>query len=125
MNNKYLIFSIAILTLLFLVSCSPNNYVPTELENFASCLSENEVVLYGTFWCPHCTKTKKSFGDSFDKINYVECDPNGDNEQAELCIEKGIEGYPSWDFADGTRLMGEIPFTQLGEKTGCTIPGEE
>ncbi len=78
--------------------------------------------MYGAFWCPHCARTKKNFGNSFQHINYVECDPRGENEQSELCIEKEIENYDTWEFTDGSRVVGEPSFEVLGEKTGCEVP---
>ncbi len=77
--------------------------------------------MYGTFWCPHCAKTKKLFGSSFNYVNYVECDPRGDNEQSILCISKNIDKYDTWEFADKTRIISEPTFEQLSQKTGCII----
>jgi len=94
-----------------------------EMDVFAKCLTESETVMYGTFWCPHCAKTKKMFAESFKYINYVECDPRGDDERAEFCIEKGIDKYDTWEFSDGSRVIGEPSLATLGEKAGCTVPG--
>jgi glutaredoxin len=100
-------------------------YSTEEIDRFAKCLTENDVVMYGTFWCPHCAKTKKMFGSSFKHVKYVECDPRGDNEQSILCLEKEIESYDTWEFNDGSRVIGEPSFEELGEKSGCEIPGME
>lgn len=102
-------------------------YVQADVDAFATCLTESGAVMYGTFWCPHCAATKKKFGSSFQFISYVECDPRGDNEQAELCIEKGIDRYDTWEFNGdaGSRVIGEPTFEQLAEKTGCPVPEEK
>jgi len=34
----------------------------------------------------------------------------------------GIEGYPTWEFPDGSRQSGEVPFSQLSERSGCPLP---
>ncbi|MEK9182474.1 MAG: hypothetical protein AAB809_00155 [Patescibacteria group bacterium] len=95
---------------------------PGKYDTFAQCLKDKGAVFYGAFWCPHCQAQKKLFGSSEKLLPYVECStPNG-NAQTQVCIDKGITGYPTWEFADGTRLNGEIPLTQLSEKTGCELP---
>lgn len=98
------------------------SYAAGEVDAFAQCLTEKGTVMYGAFWCPHCAKTKARFGNAFRYVTYVECDPRGDDEQSELCIEKGIENYDTWEFADGTRVVGEPSFETLAEKSGCTVP---
>lgn len=97
-------------------------YSTESVDAFATCLTDAGAVMYGAFWCPHCARTKQNFGSSFKHIEYVECDPNGDNEQSELCIEKEIEGYDTWEFSDGSRVVGEPSFEVLAEKTGCALP---
>jgi len=41
-----------------------------------------------------------------------------------LCLEKKVDGYPTWDFADGSRVTGEQSLRVLAEKTGCQLPIE-
>ena len=94
-----------------------------DVDAFAKCLTAKGAVMYGAFWCPHCAATKKHFGSSFRYIRYVECDPRGDNQQAELCISKNIENYDTWEFADSSRLVGEPSFASMAEKTACPLPG--
>jgi thiol-disulfide isomerase/thioredoxin len=106
----------------FLFSSGESKYSQEELDKFAKCLTEKGTVMYGAFWCPHCARTKKNFGSSFHFIEYVECDPRGDNEQSVLCIEKEIEEYDTWEFSDGSRVIGEPSFEKLSEMTGCPIP---
>jgi hypothetical protein len=87
------------------------------LDDFAKCVAEHGVVMYGAWWCPHCKNEKKRFGDSFQYINYVECTDN-----PQLCTDKQVESYPTWIFGDGSRLSGELGFAPLAEKTGCSLP---
>lgn len=92
-----------------------------ELDAFATCITESGAKFYGAFWCSHCQSQKKAFGDSADKIPYIECSTE-DNKQTAVCEEAKIEGYPTWVFSDGSRLSGNLPFLTLAEKTGCTLP---
>lgn len=104
---------------------SPSSGKRAEIDTFAQCLTKNNVTMYGAFWCPKCAATKKSFGVSFRYIQYVECDPRGENEQSELCIIKNIDKYDTWEFSDGTRIVGTPTFASLGEKSGCSVPGAD
>jgi thiol-disulfide isomerase/thioredoxin len=97
---------------------------PGKLDTFAQCLDEKGATFYGAFWCPHCQRQKAMFRSSAKLLPYVECStPNG-KEQTPLCIEKNITGYPTWEFADGTRLSGEVDLQTLAEKTRCVLPQE-
>ena len=98
------------------------NNTPGKYDTFAQCLGEKGAVFYGAFWCPHCQNQKKLFGNSAKKLPYVECStPNGKG-QLQVCTDKKIEGYPTWEFADGSREGGEVPLAKLAEKTSCTLP---
>ena len=62
------------------------------------------------------------FGKSADKLPYVECSSPDGKEQLEVCRESNIQGYPTWEFADGSRIEGEISIETLAQKTGCSLP---
>lgn len=98
---------------------------PGKLDGFASCLAEKRAVFYGAFWCPHCQNQKALFGNSARLLPYVECStPDGKN-QLPICIEAKITGYPTWEFADGSRESGEISLERLAEKTSCVLPPQQ
>ena len=97
---------------------------PGKLDEFASCLNDSGTTFFGAFWCPHCQAQKKLFGSSAKLIPYVECSTPDGQAQTQICIDKNITGYPTWIFADGTQLNGEIPLAQLAEKTACELPAE-
>ena len=86
----------------------------------AKCLGEKNVKMYGAYWCSHCNNQKAMFGDLFKHVIYVECDRNAQNSQRELCLEKGIEGYPTWEI-NNQFYAGEISFEKLAELSGCKI----
>ena len=89
---------------------------------FAQCLKDEGATFYGAFWCPHCKTQKALFGDAVSLLPYVECSTPDGNRQLQICINKKIEGYPTWEFADGSRLTGEQTFAQLAEKSTCPAP---
>src|SRR3989338_9696221 len=101
MKNRGVIIGIVVavlivVTIVYLFGME-KNIDQGEIDEFAKCLTEKGAVMYGTFWCPHCARTKKMFGSSFKYIKYVECDPRGNNEQSEFCIEKKIDKYDTWE----------------------------
>ncbi len=97
---------------------SPRVLAQGEYDQFAQCLTEKGAVFYGAFWCPHCQRQKDELGASMQYVNYVECS-TPDRRQTAECNAAGITGYPTWEFADGSRLNGYVPPQQLAEKTGC------
>jgi len=130
MNNKrnvkifVLIICLLILGAFATVLLQSNNTPPIsgKYDSFATCLKDKGAVFYGTFWCTHCQSQKKLFGSSQKLLPYVECStPDGQN-QTQFCKDKKIEGYPTWIFADGSQLNGEIPLQQLADKTSCVLP---
>jgi hypothetical protein len=95
---------------------------PTKYADFAKCLSEKGAKMYGSDTCTHCASQKKEFGASWQYVTYFECDPNGVGANVSACEAAKLNGYPTWIFADGTRIEGETSLAQLGQKTGCTLP---
>lgn len=93
-------------------------------DAFAMCLAEKGARFYGAFWCPHCQKQKEMFEWS-EKIPYVECSTPDAKSQLQVCKDANIQSYPTWIFADGSTLNGEIPLKTLSEKTGCSLPETE
>lgn len=111
MNKPFLI------AILLLTACGPSKY-----DAFAQCTADNGAIFYGTFWCPHCKVQKDMFGSAIDNVNYVECSTPDGKAQTQVCIDAKIKNYPTWVFADGSRLVGEQTFDTLSKKTGCALP---
>jgi len=97
-------------------------------DGFAMCLKDKGAVFYGAFWCPHCQAQKKLFGKSAKLLPYVECSTPDGNDSTQLCKDKKVEAYPTWELADGTRIPVEnaagVTLETLSEKTGCVLPTE-
>lgn len=98
---------------------------PSNLAPFAQCLKEKGAVFYGAFWCPHCQTQKAMFGSAVNELPYVECSTPDGRNQLPACRDANITGYPTWQFADGSRLSGEVQLETLAEKTGCSLPAEK
>lgn len=92
-----------------------------ELDTFAQCLTKSGAKMFGAYWCPHCLNQKKMFGDSWKYVNYVECSLPNKGGQTQECKDENINGYPTWEFADGSRLSGEVALSVLAQKSGCNI----
>lgn len=93
---------------------------------FAQCLTDNGAIFYGAFWCPHCQSQKRLFGEADALLKYVECSMPDGNSQTLFCQSKGIQSYPTWEFADGSRVTGEQSFAALTEKVPqCPAPAAQ
>ncbi len=92
----------------------------TSLDKFAQCLADNGAKMYGAYWCPHCANQKADFGDSFKFVDYVECDPRGENPRVQMCYDAGIQGYPTWEI-NGLQYPGEQSLQELSKLTGCEL----
>ncbi len=115
-----LLFLGAIVTIILQSNATPAG--PGKYDAFATCLKDKGATFYGAFWCPHCQAEKKLFGSSVKFLPYVECSTPDASSQTKECIDKKIISYPTWIFADGTQLNGEIPLQQLADKTSCQLP---
>jgi uncharacterized membrane protein/glutaredoxin len=77
-------------------------------------LTATNAKMYGAYWCSHCAEQKQIFGDAQKLIPYVECDAKGTNPQTQLCQQKGITGFPTWEI-DGKMLSGRRSLDELAE----------
>jgi hypothetical protein len=93
-----------------LVTSAPGSY-----DDFADCLTEDGVVVYGNDWCTYTKQQMAPFGNSFSKLKYVRCD---DNKQ--LCDQKGVSITPTWEIS-GKIYSGIQSFQTLGELSGCEL----
>ncbi len=95
-------------------------------DAFAQCLEKSGAKFYGAFWCPHCQAQKRMFGASVEFLPYIECSTPDGSDQLQICKDKEIKSYPTWELADGTRLPVEtssgVSLKTLAEKTGCELP---
>ncbi|MEA5452300.1 thioredoxin domain-containing protein [Leptolyngbya sp. CCNP1308] len=111
---------------LLLAGCGPNSAQPvtnaTSYEaQLAQHLADTSGVMYGAYWCPHCADQKAMFGEAVEQVPYVECAADGDNPQPELCEQKGIQGYPTWEI-EGQLYPGVKSLDDLATLSGFLSP---
>ena len=121
-SNNRIAFGIVVASLILIIGgIVYAKRQPGAYDELAQCLKDKGAVFYGAFWCPHCQSQKALFGKSARLLPYVECSTPDGQGQTLACNEKKIEGYPTWIFADGEKISGEIPLERLAEKTGCAL----
>jgi rubredoxin len=124
-TSYFLYGGAAVATAALLVAVVTNSIkasVPSAYDGFARCLSEKGAKMYGAWWCPHCQNQKRLFGNAAKYVDYVECSPGTKKIMSQQCVDAGVEGYPTWIFADGTKASGEQTFEKLSERTSCPLP---
>ena len=89
-----------------------------ETIKFAKYLKENGVVKYSAYWCPNCLNQSELFGkQAYKELNVVECARDGINSQTQLCIDKKIKGFPTWEI-NGKLILGVLSLKELSKLTG-------
>ena len=89
-----------------------------ESIEFAKFLIENGVVKYSAYWCPNCLNQGELFGkQAYKELNVVECARDGKNSQTQLCIDKNIKGFPSWEIK-GKIIIGVQTLKELSKLSG-------
>ena len=123
-----------LLITLFTVLALPNAVISSHLNNqkelkvisestkesieFAKYLNDNGVVKYSAYWCPNCLNQSELFGkQAYKELNVVECARDGKNSQTQLCIDKKIQGFPSWEI-NGKIIIGVKTLKELSKLTG-------
>ena len=123
-----------LLILFFVILISPNAlfsshvYKTRELKvtsestketiKFAKYLKDSGVIKYSAYWCPNCLYQSELFGkQAYKELNVVECANDGKNSQTQLCIDKKIKGFPSWEI-NGKIILGVLTLEELSTLTG-------
>lgn len=113
------------LATLLAFGCSPNLSNTDSTSSYEAQLAQHLEatggVMYGAYWCPHCADQKAMFKGSADQLPYVECAADGDNPQPELCQQKGIQGYPTWEIS-GQLYPGVRSLDELADLSGFSAP---
>ncbi|VVC02563.1 Uncharacterised protein [Candidatus Bilamarchaeum dharawalense] len=111
------VFAVVIIVAYILLSSGPKGHYP----NFAKCLTDNNVKMYGAWWCTHCADQKALLGDSWHLVNYVECSTPDGKGRTQVCIDANVSSYPTWVFQDGKRYQGPLLLDELSNRTGCAL----
>ena len=84
----------------------------------AKYLKNKGVIKYSAYWCPNCLHQSELFGkQAYKELNVVECASDGKNSQTQLCIDKKIQGFPSWEI-NGKIILGVQTLQELSDLTG-------
>ena len=90
----------------------------SETIKFAKYLKDSGVIKYSAYWCPNCLNQSELFGkQAYKELNVVECAKDGKNSQTQLCIDKKIKGFPSWEI-NGKIILGVLTLKELSTLTG-------
>ena len=89
-----------------------------ESIELAKHLNDKGVVKYSAYWCPNCLKQSELFGKrAYKELNVVECARDAVNSQTQLCIDKKIKGFPTWEI-NGKLILGVLSLKELSKLTG-------
>ena len=88
----------------------------SNLDEFAKCLTDKGFKMYGVDWCQHCLSQKELFGESFQYIDFTECE-----QSPKACNDAKIQAYPTWISKDGQRYGGKRSLQKLSDLSGCPL----
>lgn len=116
MNSTHSMVLLGVVVFLILIGIAVGKqYMPSEHDAVAQCLTEQGVEMYGAYWCPNCIDQKERFGSAWRHIDYVECSSQG-SKTFDLCPD--LEAVPLW--TDGTvEMTGNRSVGDLAETYGC------
>lgn len=134
-DGKIIIAGIVVASLLGLITYfvqTATSGPDADYTEFAMCLNEVNMKMYGSATCQFCARQRALFGqEAFEHVGEIECDPRNPGDQAELCIAKNIEHTPTWILEDdsGNELHRFDPGVQaletLAEVSGCSLPSPD
>ncbi|MEQ1828272.1 MAG: peptidylprolyl isomerase, partial [Pirellula sp.] len=91
------------------------------LVEFAKALQQGGVRFFGADWCPVCNEQKKLFEDGYQFLPFIEM-TNPDRTRNATAISENVTQYPTWEFANGSRVTGLQTLQQLSTLSGIAIP---
>jgi|SRR3989344_3626741 len=86
-------------------------------DEFAKCLRDKKITMYGAYYCSHCQDQKAAFGKSFQYVTYVEC-----TQEVQKCLDAKVNAYPTWIFPGAKTLVGFQELSLLSRDSGCALP---
>jgi hypothetical protein len=106
-KNTFILSLITVLSVAGVIWLIRAPVKPGKLDAFASCLADSGTKYYGAFWCPNCKN---------------QCSTPDGRGQLPVCQDAKIQGYPTWEFVDGTRESGTQTLELLSKRTNCPLP---
>ena len=110
-----MVFAIAIIVFMFTWNHKNSSDDPIGIDAFAKCLTEKDFKMYGTGWCSHCQNQKALFGESFEFVDYTDCD-----KDRQICLDVGVTGYPTW-ISEADVYPGVQSLERLASLSGCDL----
>lgn len=96
-----------------------------DYTTFVTSLNEEGVIYYKSVKCNNCKRQEAMLGEAYKKLNSVECHPDGENPQVELCLQKKIRKTPTFLIEEGgiekKRLEGLQPLDDLAKWAGVEL----
>jgi len=91
-----------------------------DYNQFAQCLSDKAAKVFIGEPCPECDAQKEMFGEAWENIKILGCSES--HAKGVICNFAGVRSFPTWEFADGSRIFGKLSFETLSQETGCPLP---
>jgi len=86
-------------------------------------MSDQNITVYGAYWCPDCTVSKQFLGEHQMPFKFVNIDEDKEGEQYITDLNNGKRIIPTITFGDGSFLV--FPSNaELGEKLGLVSKGK-
>lgn len=112
----------SVVLLVMTTGCSSLNKYSARKESklaLANHLKQQGAKMYGTYWCVTCAGQKQWLGkEAFSKITYIECDPAGEKQQANLCRQLNITRFPTWEIGGKLYCQGGCSLGELADVSG-------
>jgi len=91
------------------------------LDDFIKCLIEKGVKFYGIASDNSTQNQKAMFKTAAKDLPYIECQEPETKQLTFECQVAEIKAFPTWEFPNGNRVIGETSLKNLSELSGCTI----
>lgn len=91
----------------------------SSLENFAQCLTQKGIKLYGSSRDALSQEQRAMFGKAINYLTYIECIEPESKELLFECQVEGIKTFPTWEFTSKERKSGVFSLEELKELSGC------
>ena len=72
--KKLLIIPVLLVSLVVAGCGQSEQYSQSQLKQLATCMTENNLVMYGTTRCQRCQMQKDMFGAAFSEVTFIDCD---------------------------------------------------
>ena len=82
---------------------------------------ENEITIFGTFWCGDCIWARRFFDKNNIAYNWVDVDKDESGEEFILTNNHGMRSVPPILFEDGSILVEPSEF-DLEQMLGTRLP---